>query len=226
MYTLITRPDVAAAVSMCARYVQTPREAHLDAAKRILRFLHHTRKQPLVYTVAVCGNITVKAFVDSSWGNCVDTRRSRFGYAIYVGKSLVAWCSKLHPALAMSTAEAEYTAATEAAKAIKWIVSLITFLGVKPETPVAVYEDNDACRLMSTSTQVSGRNKHFELRQHFIRNQVTAGLVKLLPVSTKDQIADIFTKATVRPTFEKHAAALLKGLPDQFLNGPTVEGGC
>ena len=214
MYTLITRPDVATAISVCARYVQAPRQAHLDAAQRILRFLHHTRERPLVYTV--CGNVIIKAFVDSSWANDVDTRRSRFGYAIYVGKCLVAWCSKLHPALAMSSAEAEYTAATEAVKSIKWIVSLMSFLGVKPQTPVPVYEDNAACRIMASSARVSGRNKHFELRQHFVREQVSLGLVTLLCVGTKDQIADIFTKATVRPVFEKHAAALLQGLPDSF----------
>ena len=223
MYTLITRPDVATAVSVCARYVQTPREAHLEAAKRILRYLYHTRERPLVYYV--CNNILVKAFVDSSWGNDVDTRRSRFGYGIYVGKCLIAWCSKLHPALAMSSAEAEYTAATEAVKCVKWIVSLMSFLGAKPQTPVAVYEDNAACRVMAESTQVSGRNKHFELRQHFVREQVTLGLVQLLPINTKEQIADIFTKPTVRPIFEKHATALLQGLPDKFLDTATVEGG-
>ena len=222
MYTLITRPDVAAAVSKCARYVQTPREAHLNAAKRILRFLHHTRDTPLVYRIG--DNIVIKAFVDSSWANDVDTRRSRFGYAIFVGGCLVAWCSKLHPSLAMSSAEAEYTAATEATKAIKWIVSLMSFLGIKANTPIPVYEDNDACRIMSTSAQVSGRNKHFELRQHFVRNQVAAKLIKLVAIRTKDQIADIFTKPTVRPVFEKHATALLGGLPQQF-PAPTVEGG-
>ena len=77
---------------------------------------------------------------------------------------------------------------------------------------------------MSTSAQVSGRNKHFELRQHFVRNQVSAGLVKLLPVRTANQIADVFTKPTVRPIFEKHATALLQGLPDDFLNGPWANG--
>ena len=49
MYTLITRPDVAAAVSTCARYVQSPTEAHLEAAERILRFLNHTKSTPLIY---------------------------------------------------------------------------------------------------------------------------------------------------------------------------------
>ena len=224
MYTLITRPDVAAAVSICARYMQTPRKAHLDAARRILRFLFHTRTQSLFYFRV--DNNDVTAFVDSSWANDLDTRRSRFGYAIYVGKALVAWCSKLHPALELSSAEAEYNAATEAAKAIRWITSLMTFLQQKPKMPISVYEDNEACRTMTTSDQVSGRNKHFELKQHFVREQVRTGLLRLEEIATNDQIADIFTKPTARPKFERHANALLRGLPTNFLKGPQVEGGC
>ena len=119
MYTLITRPDVANAVSVCARYVQSPRQAHLDAANRILRFLHHTRSTPLVYHRG--HGIDVTGFVDSSWANDVDTRRSRFGYGAFIGRALVAWCSKLHPAVALSSSEAEYTATTEFAKLIKWL---------------------------------------------------------------------------------------------------------
>ena len=223
MYTLITRPDVATATSICARYVQSPRQAHLDAANRILRFLHHTRTTPLIYYKH--NGITVTAFVDSSWANDVDTRRSRFGYAVYVGKALIAWCSKLHPAMALSSAEAEYTAATEASKLIKWIVSLMTFLKQRPSTPIRVFEDNSACRTMAASTQVSGRNKHFELRQHYVRQQVRVGLIVLKEINTKDQIADIFTKTTVRPVFEQHANALLQGLPDKFVSRSSVEGG-
>ena len=156
------------------------------------------------------------AFVDSSWTNCPDTRRSHFGYAIYLGKSLIAWCSKLHPAVALSSAEAEYTAATEASKTIKWIVSLMSFLQHTPPTPIRIFEDNAACRAMVKSQQVSGRNKHFELRQHYVRQQVQLGLIKLLEVGTAKQIADIFTKPTARPAFENHARALLQGLPKGF----------
>ena len=214
MYTLITRPDVAVAVSTCARYVQAPREAHLEAANGILRFLNHTKTKPLVYYK--CKDIVVTAFVDSSWANCPDTRRSRFGYDFYLGKSLIAWCSKLHPAVALSSAEAEYTAATEASKTIKWIVSLMSFLQHTPPTPIRVFEDNAACRIMVKSQQVSGRNKHFELRQHYVRQQVQLGLIKLVEVGTAKQIADIFTKPTARPAFENHARALLQGLPEEF----------
>ena len=224
MYALITRPDVAAAVSTCARYLQSPTHDHLRAAQRILRYLYHTRDMPLVYNKP--DTVKVTAFVDSSWANCLDTRRSRYGYAVYVGGCLIGWISKLHHAIALSTAEAEYSAATELGKFVKWVHSLLVFARSPPPLPIPVYEDNAACRTMATSRQVSGRNKHFELKQHFIRELSSSGLVTLLPVSTNHQIADIFTKATVRPVFERHRSNLLNGLPADYPPRASAEGGC
>ena len=78
---------------------------------------------------------------------------------------------------------------------------------------------------MAQSKQVSGRNKHFELRQHYVREQVRRGLIVLKEIATANQIADVFTKTTARPVFEKHAGALLQGLPAIYSRS-TVEGGC
>ena len=220
MYTLITRPDVAAAVSTCARYLSKPTQAHLNAAKRILRYLYHTREVPLIFNKCKPELLSITAFADSSWANDVDTRRSRYGYAIFVGKSLVSWRSKLHSCVALSTAEAEYCAATEAAKHIKWVASLVAFL--KPETklPTAlIYEDNDACRTMVQSSQISGRNKHFELKQHFVRECYRKKIIKLLRIPTNQQVADIFTKALARPAFEAHRSKLLNGISVHRIGG-------
>jgi len=231
MYALITRPDVATAVSMCARYLAQPRQAHLEAAHRVLRYLHHTRTMPLTYNKSDVKDLTITAFVDSSWANDVDTRRSRYGYAVYVGKSLISWRSKLHAAIALSTAEAEYLAATEAGKHIKWIISLVKFMVPSADIePVSVFEDNAACLTMTTTAQVSGRNKHFELKQHFIRQLAKAGIIVLKPILTLKQIADIFTKALARPAFEAHREVLLQGLLDlqsltNLNTGATTEGG-
>ena len=165
MYTFITRPDVATAVSMCARYLALPRQAHLEAAKRVLRYLYHTRTLPLVYNKCSLDNLRITIFADSSWANDVDTRRSRYDYAVYVGKALISWRNKLHNCVTLSTAEAEYCAATEAGKHTKWVASLIVFLLPKIKLPPALlYEDNAACRSMVISAQISGRNKHFELK--------------------------------------------------------------
>jgi len=226
MYTLITRPDVAAAVSMCARYLAQPRHAHMEAAKRVLRYLYHTRSMALVYNKCDLAHLRVTVFADSSWANDVDTRRSRYGYALYVGKALISWRSKLHSCVALSTAEAEYCAATEAAKHIKWVASLIKFMLPKVKLPPALlYEDNAACRSMVTSAQVSGRNKHFELKQHYIRELHQHKVLRLLPIETLKQIADIFTKALARPLFETHRESLLNGISLKFITGASTEGG-
>ena len=227
MYTLITRPDVAAAVSVCARYLAHPKQAHLEAAKRVLRYLYHTRKLPLVYNKFGRDSLRLTVFADSSWANDVDTRRSRYGYAVYIGKALVSWRSKLHSCVALSTAEAEYCAATEAGKHIKWVASLVTFLLPKIKLPPALlYEDNAACRAMVTCAQISGRNKHFELKQHFIRELHQQKVLRLLEISTDKQIADIFTKALARPIFEFFRDFLLNGITSEHIIGPATEGGC
>ena len=80
-----------------------------------------------------------------------------------------------------------------------------------------MFEDNAACRTKATTKQVSGRNKHFDLRQHYIRNEVTKGNIKLIEVATGDQIADVFTKSLARPIFEKHDTTLMEGLPTIFV---------
>ena len=224
MYTLITRPDVAVAVSICARYLKEPRQAHLDAALRILRYLHHTRTLKLIYNKPT--NTDIVAFVDSSWANDMDTRRSRYGYAVYVGRCLVGWVSKLHHAIALSTAEAEYSAATELGKFAKWVHSLLAFIKAPSRLPIPVFEDNSACRSMASCRQVSGLNKHFELKQHYIRQLVHDKVVQLLPIPTAIQIADVFTKPTPRPVFEAHRSRLLNGLPLGFPPRDPTEGGC
>ena len=94
-----------------------------------------------------------------------------------------------------------------------------------PLPPALLYEDNAACRAMVTSAQISGRNKHFELKQHFIRELYNQKVFKLVEVSTQKQIADIFTKALARPIFEIHRKSLLEGITLDLINGASTEGG-
>ena len=100
--------------------------------------------------------------------------------------------------------------------------------------PALLYEDNAACRSMVTCSQVSGRNKHFELKQHFIREVYQAKLLLLKEVSTARQVADIFTKSLARPAYETHREPLLNGITLEVIEGSDIqvskdaptEGGC
>ena len=206
MYAVVSRPDVAAPVSMCARYLSAPTKAHLDAASRILRYLLSTVSLALVYSRTPSPSLSV--YVDSSWGANRDTRRSRYGYAVFFGRALVSWRSKLHNCISLSTAETEYIGATGACKEMMWLRHLLAELGY-PQPTTCFYEDNRACIKMASNLIVSGRNKHIELKMHYVRERVAARDIELTYVSTHGQRADLLTKNLARPAFIKFRSSLL-----------------
>ena len=109
--------------------------------------------------------------------------------------------------VAMSTAEAEYRAATIATKEIVWLRRLLSELGVEQTAPTVLYEDNAACTKMISNPVVSGRNKHIEMDMHFVRDHFKLGSVTPVPVPSFSQRADLMTKNLPRPAFERHTRA-------------------
>ena len=49
LYLAVSRPDIMLSMCMCARFQANPKEAHLVAIKRILRYLKHTPSIGLWY---------------------------------------------------------------------------------------------------------------------------------------------------------------------------------
>jgi hypothetical protein len=86
---VLTRPDIAFAVSALSQYLKHPGIWHYHAAVQVFRYLAGTKDVGLLYSRNE--NPQVKAFVDSDWGNCLDTRRSVTGFFILVGDHIVNW---------------------------------------------------------------------------------------------------------------------------------------
>ena len=63
--------------------------------------------------------------------------------------------------------------------------------------------DNLGATFLTTNLVFHARTKHIEINFHFVREKVSAGSLKVRFISTQDQIADIFTKALGRETFER-----------------------
>nr|GEW81031.1 retrovirus-related Pol polyprotein from transposon TNT 1-94 [Tanacetum cinerariifolium] len=92
MYLTASRPNLVFAVCMCARYQAKPTKKHLEALKRVFRYLKGTINWGLWYLKDTA--MTLTAYADADHAVCQDTRRSTSGSAQFLGDKLVSWSSK------------------------------------------------------------------------------------------------------------------------------------
>ncbi|GKE57552.1 hypothetical protein Tco_1496737 [Tanacetum coccineum] len=108
LYLTASRPDLQFAICMCARYQARPTEKHLNAVKRIFRYLKGTVNRGLWYPKD--SSIALTAFADADHAGCQDTRHSTSGSMQFLGDRLISWSSKRQKSAAISSTEAEYIA--------------------------------------------------------------------------------------------------------------------
>ncbi|XP_059070444.1 uncharacterized mitochondrial protein AtMg00810-like [Cryptomeria japonica] len=110
LYLTTSRPDLMFAVCLVSRFQSAPKQSHLNAVKRIFRYVQGTLDYGLWYPRN--NDFTLVGFTDSDWAGCLDDRKSTSGAAFFLGDCLVAWHSKKQDCVTLSTAESEYIAAT------------------------------------------------------------------------------------------------------------------
>nr|GMD74869.1 uncharacterized protein LOC109162676 [Ipomoea batatas] len=91
-----------------SKFVSAPTDKHMATAHRILRYIKGSPVQGLFYPTAT--TLKLKAFSDSDWASCADTRKSVTGFCIFLGPSLVSWRSKKQATVSKSSSEVEYRA--------------------------------------------------------------------------------------------------------------------
>jgi hypothetical protein len=217
LYVLLTRPDCAVAINELARFTNDPGAAMWTAAKRVLKYLKGTMDRVLVFKHGrqTPKHQLVSAYVDSSHADDPDERRSRCGHVVLYNDSPIHWRTILQKRRALSTAEAEYRAATYAAKDVLWLRNLLSEIGRKQNEPTTMHEDNAACIKMTENPIISARNKFIELDCHFIRDHHKLGNIRLKKIDSESQTADIMTKKLAATTFKRHRNSLTRKLRNQ-----------
>ena len=208
MYAMIcTRLDVSYALSMTSRYQSDPGEGHWTAVKNILKYLRRTKDAFLVYGGE--DELVVKGYTDASFQTDKDNFRSQSGFVFCLNGGAICWKSSKQETVADSTTEAEYIAASEAAKEAVWIKKFITQLDVVTsiEFPVDIYCDNNGAIAQAKEPRSHQKSKHILRRFHIIREIIDRGDVKICRVSTDDNIDDPLTKPLAIKKHEGHVRA-------------------
>ncbi|GJW39160.1 ribonuclease H-like domain-containing protein [Tanacetum coccineum] len=205
-YFTFTRPDLSYAVQQLCLYMRDPREPHLNAMKRVLRYLRGTTDLGLQLFRSTTSQLI--AYSDTDWAGCPATRRSTSGYYVFLGDNLLTWSSKRQDTLSRSSAEDEYRGVANAVAETSWICNLLPELYTPLFTATLVYCDNVSAVYMSANPVQHQRTKHIEIDIHFVRDKVAARHVRVLHVPFRFQYAYIFTKGLPYPLFADFRSSL------------------
>nr|GEU91044.1 putative ribonuclease H-like domain-containing protein [Tanacetum cinerariifolium] len=192
MYLIASRPDIMFAVCACSRFQVTPKTSHLQAVKRIFRYLKGQPKLGLWYPKVSSFNL--EAYSDSDYAGANLDRKSTIIGCQFLGRRLISWQYKKQTIIAISTIEAEYVAVAHCYGQVLWIQNQLLEYGFNLMN-TRIYIDNESTICIVKNHVFHLKTKHLEIRHHIIRDAYEKKLIQVLKIHTDDNVADLLTKA-------------------------------
>ena len=220
-----TRPDIATITNLLAQYQSNPSQQHIDAAKRVIKYLKGTSTMGIRFEQQPSDNITAfvkfpichhhpTAMSDANWGPQDQSRptsstkhqclplfktRSLSGYIIFLANGPITWSSKRQKITARSSAEAEIYATDECTKCIQILQHLRKDLQLPHHnTPIPIYNDNQACVLWSRNSTTKGL-RHIQIKENATRECIQNNTITISHIEGKVNPSDLFTKEDKDP---------------------------
>ncbi|GJR71879.1 putative ribonuclease H-like domain-containing protein [Tanacetum coccineum] len=191
MYLTASRSDIMFAVCACARFQVTPKASHLNAVKRIFKYLKHQPKLGLWYPRD--SPFELQAFLNSDYGGASLDRKSTTDGCQFLGRRLISWQCKKQTIMANSTTKAEYVAAANCCGQVLWIQNQMmdysfNFMNTK------IHIDNESTICIVKNHVYHSRTKHIKIRHHFIRDYYDKRLIDVIKIHTDANVANLLTK--------------------------------
>ncbi|KAL6328763.1 hypothetical protein AAG906_003780 [Vitis piasezkii] len=202
LYLIASRPDILFTVSVLSRFMHSPSEKHFSAAKRVLRYIKGIVALGVQFSKSAKGDLKLLGYSNNDWGGFVDDSRSTSGYLFFIGSSFFTWSLKKQETITQSTTEVEYIVVASVVNQALWLRKILKDLGQEQVEATNIMCDNISAVSISKNLVFHGRTKHIKIKYHFIREVQQSNEVLLVHCSSKNQLADIFTKPLPMERFE------------------------
>ena len=199
---MLTRCDIGYAVSVLSKYLNSPTDTHMKHAKRLLIYLYTTRKNGITYGRDRSLNGYIYGMSDSDFAGDIDNRKSQTGWVFMYNGGAISWRSYQQNCVALSTPEAEYLAASDAAKEGRSLLKLANNILNKNVKTINISVDNRAAELWTRQPCQPSKTKQIDISYHHIRDEVAKGRIKVIPVPSSLNLADPLTKGLKRDQHE------------------------
>ncbi|GJS97632.1 putative ribonuclease H-like domain-containing protein [Tanacetum coccineum] len=213
MYLTASRPDIMYAVCVCSRFQVTPKTSHLNAVKRIFKYLKGKPNLGLWYPRD--SPLDLEAFSDSDYGGSNLDRKSTTGGCQFLGQRLISWQCKKQTIVATSTTEAEYVAAAHCCGQVLWVQNQLLDYGFNFMN-TKIHIDNESTICIVKNPVYHSKTKHIEIRHHFIRDCYEKKLISVEKIHTDLNVADLLTKPFDGPRYDLE---LKRVMQDQLGHG-------
>ncbi|GJT38685.1 putative ribonuclease H-like domain-containing protein [Tanacetum coccineum] len=191
MYLTASRPDIMYAVCVCSRFQVTPKTSHLNAVKRIFKYLKGKPHLGLWYPRE--SPFDLEAFSNSDYGGSNLDRKSTTGGCQFLEQRLISWHCKKQTIVATSTIEAEYVAAANCCGQVLWVQNQLLDYGFNFMN-TKIHIDNESTICIVKNLVYHSKTKHIEIRHHFIRDCYEKKLISVEKIHTDLNVADLLTK--------------------------------
>ena len=142
IYLTTTRPDISYIVNQLNQFLSSLTTIHQQAAIRLLKYIKGTPGLGLLFPTN--SDMKLKAYSDSDWARCPDTRRSVIGFNVCLGNALISWKLKKQNTVLRSSCEAEYRALADTTCEMQWLTYLLHDLNIPTLGPALIYCDNNS----------------------------------------------------------------------------------
>ncbi len=194
------RPEIAFVVSCVNHYTTSPQQAHMDATKRILRYIKSRIDLGLLFPRKDTRQIVGYAY--ANWVRDLNRRKSTTVIHFKLGCSSIMWNSQLQPIIALSTMEVEYKVLADGAREAIWLRKIAIELGLHKFAPTTIWRDNQSAIKLVKNPIFHARMKHIKLPHHYICERIEAREIDVTYISTNEQEANIMTKPLGKEKFE------------------------